>query len=426
MESERELEACFDRLWPLLRSITGAGVRATLDVLGEVVAGLQQIEVPSGTPVHDWVVPPEWVVREAYVVAPDGRRILDVAQHTLHLVSYSVPFRGTLARAQLDEHLHSLPEQPEAIPYVTSYYEPRWGFCLADAQRRALPDGDYEVVVDTELVDGSLTIGEALLPGESEREVLISTYVCHPSMANNELSGPLVAAFLHRRLAALERRRLTYRFVFCPETIGAIAYLAREGERLRERVVAGYQVTCCGDDAPFTLKRSRRGDSLADRVALRALAGIGVAPRVVDFFPGGSDERQWCSPGYDLPVASLMRSMYGTYPEYHTSLDDKSFVSFAALRETIDAYHAIALALEHDVTYRSLVPYGEPQLGRRGLYATLGARHAGGAASALRWVLNLADGEHSAQDVAERSGHALADVEEAIGVALQAELIEPA
>ena len=424
-ERPEEIERYFDRLWPLMRSLTGDGVRRTHDIIGELVP-LERIEIPSGTQVLDWTVPHEWVVREAHVTTPDGRRILDVTQHTLHLVNGSVPFRGTLSRAQLDEHLHSLPKQGQAIPYVTSYYEPRWGFCISQRERDALGEGDYEVVVDTELIDGSMTLGEAVLEGEEPDEVLISTYTCHPSLANNELSGPLVAAFLYRRLAALPQRRLTYRFVFLPETIGSIAYLSLRGEHLRERLVAGYVVTCAGDPAPFTLKLSRRGTSVADRAALHVLSRRDGNLRVHDFFPSGSDERQYCSPGFDLPVASVMRSMYGTYPEYHTSLDDKNFVSFAALHESVDAYAEIIGVLDANRSYRNLFPYGEPQLGRRGLYATLGAKGSSASSGAMRWVLNYSDGEHDLLWIADRSGRPMAEIVAAAQACAQAGLLEPA
>jgi aminopeptidase-like protein len=402
-DAVEQIEVLFDRLWPLLRSLTGDGVRATHDILSEYVP-LQRIEVPSGTRVFDWIVPKEWVVREAYVFAPDGRRILDVADNNLRLVNYSVPFRGTLSRVALDEHLHSRPDMPDAIPYVTSYYEPRWGFCLSEKERSALPDGDYEVVVDTELKDGALTISEAVLPGLESEEVLISTYTCHPSLANNELSGPLVAALLYRRLAAWPERRLTYRFVFAPETIGAIAYLALRGDHLREHLVAGYVATCCGLDTHFTYKRSRRGDSIADRAALHALKALDAAHRVRDFAPTGSDERQYCSPGFNLPVGSLIRGAYGEYPEYHTSLDNKALIDFVALRGSVDAYEVICRTLDRNVSFENLLPYGEPQLGRRGLYPTLGAADQAERVQAMMWVLSLSDGEHDLLSIAERSG----------------------
>jgi len=435
-ESLQEIEAVFDRLWPLLRSLTGAGARATHDILGEIVP-LKRIEVPSGTQVFDWTVPKEWIVREAYVRAPDGRRMLDVADNNLRLVNYSVPFRGTLSRRELDAHLHSRPDLPDAIPYLTSYYEPRWGYCLSERERKALPDGNYDVVVDTNHIDGALTLSEAVLPGSSKDEILISSYTCHPSLANNELSGPLVAAFLYRRLAAWPMRRFTYRFVLAPETIGAIAYLSLRGEHLRQRLAAGYVVNCVGLDTHFTYKRSRRGDSLADTAAVAALKEIGADCKVRDFSPTGSDERQYCSPGFDLPVGSLMRGAYGDYPEYHTSLDNKALISFRALQESIAAYESICRTLEttgarstpagrkasgrprdRNATFENLFPYGEPQLGRRGLYPTLGSADQSRQVAALMWVLNLSDGRHDLPSIAERSG---LPVEQLLSAALAAE-----
>jgi aminopeptidase-like protein len=421
-ESDGEIELLLDRLWPILRSITGEGLRETLSILSEV-APLRRIEIASATKVFDWTVPPEWLVREAYVLTPTGERILDVRENNLHLLNYSAPFRGTLTRAQLDAHLYSLPEQPDAIPYLTSYYERRWGFCISQHQREGLPEGDYEVVVDTEHVQGSLSIGEAVLPGYGEGEVLISTYTCHPSLANNELSGPLVAAFLYRRLSHWPARRLTYRFVFAPETIGAIAYLSLRGEHLRESLLAGYVVTCVGTDDRFTLKRSRRGDTLADRAALHVLKQLPEQPTVLDFFPSGSDERQYCSPGFNLPVASVMRLMYGSYPEYHTSLDDRELLCTRALRESVDIYEQIMRTLEANRRYTSHAPMCEPQLGRRGLYETLGTRESTRLTDALLWVLNYADGEHDLLEVAEMSGIALEELAQAATACQEAELL---
>ena len=404
----------FDRLWPLLRSLTGNGVRQTHDILGEVLP-LERIEIPSGTRMFDWTVPPEWIVREAYITDPQGHRILDIRDNNLHLVNYSIPFKGEMSRSQLDRHLHSLPDMPEAIPYVTSYYERGWGFSLSHRQRAGLPDGTYRVVVDTELIDGSMTLSEAVLPGQCEQEVLFSTYTCHPSMANNELSGPLVAAFLHRALAA-RRRRLTYRFVFLPETIGSIAYLHMRGALLRQRLLAGYVLTCVGLNAPFVYKRSRRSDSAADRAAAYCLR-CRPAPdsRVVDFTPASfsSDERQYCSPGFNLPVGVFSRTVIGAYPEYHTSLDNKSLVSFEAMAEAVTVLADLCDVLDTNVTLRSLYPFGEPLLSKRGLYPTIGAaRERRESVDATMWVLNLADGEHDLLSVAERSGmnyHLLAD-----------------
>lgn len=311
------------------------------------------------------------------------------------------------------------------MPYATSYYAPRWGFCLSQRQRDALPEGEYEVVVDTETFPGALTLSDCLLPGTSGREVLLSSYTCHPSLANNELSGPLVAAGLYARLAKWPTRRLGFRFVFAAETIGAIVYLSMRGQHLLERLDAGYVLTCLGDRAALTYKRSRRGDSLADRAAVAALPAFGEV-RWHDFSPLGSDERQYCSPGFDLPVGSVMRSMYGTYPEYHTSDDDKAFISFAALQGSIDACEALCLTLEQGgARYRSLAPFGEPQLGGRGLYPdlTVGANNVG-AADAIFWVLNFADGDHDLLAVHERSGLPLADLHGAAQRCLAAGLLE--
>lgn len=402
-ETASEIEKYFDRLWPILRSITGQGVRETHSILRELIP-LDTIEIPSGTQVYDWIVPSEWVVRDAYVLTPSGEKILDVKVNNLHLVNYSARFIGTVTKSELDEHLYSLPDMPDAVPYVTSYYAPRWGFCISDRQRKLLPEGDYNVVIDTEHINGSMTLSEAVLPGENSQEVLISTYTCHPSLANNELSGPLVAAFLFRRLAALPRRRLTYRFVFLPETIGAIAYLHHRGEHLKRHLVAGYVVTCAGDRGPFTYKKSRAGNTQADKAALHVLRRHKDV-NVNEFFPAGSDERQYCSPGFNLPVGSVMRSRYGTYREYHTSLDNKQFISFDAIQETISMYVDICLALEVNRKYVTSVMHGEPQLGKRGLYPSVGTNKAReDEVNAMMWVINFSDRDHDLLSIAERSG----------------------
>lgn len=422
-ESPRDIEEAFDRLWPLPRSLTGDGVRATLDILSELHP-IERTEVPSGTRVFDWTVPEEWRVASAYLVAPDGRRFADFRDNNLHLVGYSRPYRGMLSLTDLQPHLHSLPHQPTAIPYRTSYYEPRWGFCLADEQRRTLPDGEYEVVVDTQLSPGSLTIGEAVLPGESAEEILLSTYTCHPSIANNELSGPLAVGFLMRRLAARTRRRLTYRFVFLPETIGSITYLWLRGEDLKRQCVGGFVVTCCGDPGPFTYKSSRRGRTATDRIAARVLNRLAPDRHgVIPFLPDeASDERIYNSPGFDLPIGSLMRTMYGRYPQYHTSLDDKSVLSFPALQETVDALEAMVDGFEERRMFQ-LTAAPEPQLGRRGLYpSTPGSWPQ---VSRQYWLLHYADGEHDLVDIAEMSGHSLRDLEATAEVLVGAGLIAP-
>lgn len=427
MSLAKEIETYFDRLWPILRSITGEGVRQTHDILSEIVK-LERTEISSGTQVFDWTIPKEWKVNEAYIIDPNGKRILDVKENNLHLVNYSIPFRGILSKSELGGHLYSLPDKPTAIPYVTSYYSPRWGFCLSQQERDKLPDGNYQVVVDTELFEGSLTLSEAVLQGESQDEVLISTYTCHPSLASNELSGPLVTAFLYKELARLEHRRLTYRFVFLPETIGAITYLHLRGEHLKKHLVAGYVVTCIGDAGNFTYKRSRQSSigptlALVDRAAEHVLKHSERAYKVLDFSPLGSDERQYCSPGFNLPVGSLMRSQYGTYPEYHTSLDNKDFVSFEAMAESVQMYLSVMKTLEQNRIYKNLFPHGEPQLGKRGLYETLGRNTIPELSSAVFWLLNYADGEHDLLDIAEKSDYSVELLDKAAKACLEAKII---
>jgi aminopeptidase-like protein len=428
MSLAKEIESYFDHLWPILRSITGEGVRQTHDVLSELIR-LERTEIPSGTQVFDWTIPKEWKVNEAYILDPNGKRVLDVKENNLHLLNYSIPFRGVLSRTELDKNLYSLPDKPTAIPYITSYYSPRWGFCLSQQQRDALPDGDYQVVVDTKLFDGSLTLSEAILPGETKDEVLISTYTCHPSLASNELSGPLVAAFLYKELAKLESRRLTYRFIFLPETIGAITYLHLRGEYLKQHLIAGYVITCIGDTGDFTYKRSRQSNlistlALVDRAAEHVLKHSKKSHKILDFSPLGSDERQYCSPGFNLPVGSLMRSMYGTYPEYHTSLDNKSLISFEAMAEAVGMYLSVMKVLELNRTYKNLFPHGEPQLGKRGLYETLGRNTIPELSSAVFWLLNYADGEHDLLWIAEKSGYSGELLDKAAKACLEANIIE--
>lgn len=387
-------------LYPICRSITGPGVRETLKIIGREVPELRIHEVPSGTPCFDWTVPPEWSVREAFIEDERGRRIIDFTDNNLHLVGYSVPVDRTLSLDELRPHLHSLPNQPDAVPYVTSYYAERWGFCLSHRQLRELEPGNYRVRIDSTLVPGSLTYAETILPGRLESEVFLSTYVCHPSLANNELSGPAVAAELVRWLSGLPRRRYTYRVAFIPETIGSILYVSRHLAHLRERVVAGFNLTCIGDDRVYSYLPSRNGGTLADRAALHALKHH--APDFIryTFLDRGSDERQYCAPGVDLPVASIMRSKYGEYPEYHTSLDDLSLISPAGLGGGLQAVAKAILTVEANRIYRTTV-LCEPQLGRRGLYPTLSSasgRHVG---RLFADVLAYCDGEHDLLSIAE-------------------------
>ena len=391
-----ELLRHIERLYPICRSITGEGLRATLrDVATDLP--LEIHEVPSGTEVLDWTVPKEWNIREAWVAGPDGRRVIDFADSNLHVVNYSVPVHRRLPLGELQEHLHSLPDHPDRIPYRTSYYRETWGFCLRHRDREALVDGDYEVFVDATLEDGHLSYGELFLPGASDEEVLLTTHACHPSMCNDNLSGVTVLAALARALSGVERR-FGYRILFLPGTIGAITWLARNRERTG-RIRHGLVLAGLGDRGPMTFKRSRRGDTDLDRAVELVLRDIGAEHLVRDFSPYGYDERQFCSPGFDLPVGRLSRSEYGSYDEYHTSADDLDFVDAASLADSYRRLVEVLAVLETDGVYLNTRPHGEPQLGRRGLYSDREDVR-----MATLWVLNLADGRHSLLDVAERSG----------------------
>ncbi|KAF3467943.1 DUF4910 domain-containing protein [Streptomyces sp. Tu 3180] len=397
-----EMHALVERLYPLCRSITGDGVRATLEIVGEYVP-LRVHEVPTGTQVLDWTVPQEWNIRDAYIADAAGRRVVDFAASSLHVLGYSVPVSATMPLAELRGHLHTLPEHPSWVPYRTSYYKPEWGFCLAQETLDAMPDGEYEVRIDSTLADGHLTYAEHVVPGRVPDEVIVSCHVCHPSLANDNLAGIAVATFLARALA--ERTPYyTYRFVFAPGTIGAITWLARNRERV-ERVKHGLVLACAGDPGQLTYKRSRRGDAEIDRVLRYVLAASERPHRIVEFTPYGYDERQFCSPGFDLGVGSLSRTPYADYPEYHTSADDLDFVSPEAMADTLAVCREAFAVLDRNRRYVNLSPYGEPQLGRRGLYDSLGGRSdAKQAQMAMLWVLSLSDGEHGLLDVAERSG----------------------
>ena len=390
-------------LYPISRSITGDGVRETLRGVQHTIP-LQIHEVRTGTQVLDWTVPREWNIREAYIATPDGRRVVDFRSSSLHVVSYSIPVRRRMTLTELEPHLFSLPEHPDWIPYRTSYYKETWGFCLSERVRATLRhDVQYDVCIESTLADGSLTYGEGLLPGRDAGEVLFSCHCCHPSLANDNLSSVAVASHLARILAG-RRRRYTYRFLFVPGTIGAITWLARN-EAAASRVRHGLVLACTGDPGPSTYKRSRIGDAEIDRAVEHVLRHSGAPYSIADFTPYGYDERQYCSPGFNLPVGSLSRTPYGRFPEYHTSADNLELVRPEFLQDTLNKILAVVDILETNETFVNTSPKGEPQLGRRGLYSALGGRtDATQMEQALLWVLNQSDGTRSLLDVAVRSG----------------------
>lgn len=400
----QELYDCVTELYPLCRSLTGAGLRETLRRLQRRVP-LAVHEVPTGTPVFDWTVPKEWNIRDAWVKDARGERVIDFRRSNLHVVSYSMPVRRRMSLAELRPHLHTLPDRPDWIPYRASFYSETWGFCLSQRQLEALEDGEYEVCIDASLEPGTLTYGECYLPGESSDEVLISCHVCHPSLANDNLSGIAVAAGLGHYLQQVSLRH-SLRILFLPGTIGPITWLARN-EAGVARIRHGLVLVCLGDAGRFTYKKSRRGDAVIDRAAAHVLRHTGDHA-VEDFSPYGYGERQYCSPGFNLPVGRLSRTPHGRFPEYHTSADDLTFVSPGQLAGSFAACLGILHVLEHDRTYVNQSPKCEPQLGRRGLYRDIGDDE-----MAMLWVLNQSDGQHSLLDIAERSGCAFPTIQRA-------------
>lgn len=426
-ESGAEMLDLMRTLHPLCRSLTGDGVRETLRIIDRVLP-LDIVEVPTGTPIFDWTVPREWNIADAWVADLDGRRIVDFRESNLHVVGYSVPVRSQMTGAELQEHLHVHPERPDWVPAVTAYWDETWGFCVTEAQRRQIrPDARYDVCIDSRLEDGHLTYAEAVLPGRTSEEVLLTTYICHPSLCNDNLSGIALLAVLGRFLSG-RSLQYTYRFLFSPGTVGPLAWLSRNLDRL-DRISNGLVVCCAGDPGHVTFKRSRRGDAEIDRAAAHVLRASRPDALVEDFVPWGGDERQFCSPGFNLPVGVLMRSGHGCFPEYHSSADDFDLVRPESLADSLAAALEIIDVLEQNAVYRSRSPYGEPQLGRRGLYGSVGA----GAPDdeelfnrAVLWTLNLSDGEHSLLDVAERAQLPFATVARAARALVAADLLEEA
>jgi|TARA_B110000971_G_scaffold221980_1_gene272174 aminopeptidase-like protein len=398
-----EIHNLATKLWSINRSITGEGVRKTLQHLkNEYLPTLNIESVPSGTKVFDWVVPPEWHVSKAYIITPEGKKVCNFSDNNLHLVGYSIPFHGKMQLEELQKYLYSLPEQTNAIPYITSYYKKRWGFCLTQEQRDGLKEGEYEIVIDSKLFSGQLNYGELILPGESDQEIFLSTYICHPSMANNELSGPTVATYLAKWLSELSSRRYTYRFIFIPETIGSITYLSKNHKHLKRKVIAGFNVSCVGDDRSYSYVPSRNGNTLSDMVAKHVLKSIEPDYKSYTWLDRGSDERQYCAPGIDLPIATILRTKYGQYPEYHTSLDN--LYDVVTPRGLDGGYWALRKALElieKNKIYKTNI-LCEPQLGKRGLYPTLSTKTSGEEIRVMMNFLSFCDGEHLLLDIAEK------------------------
>jgi aminopeptidase-like protein len=412
-----------EELFPICRSITGNGVRQTLQILNRYIP-LQITEVPSGSAALDWTVPREWNIRQAYIAKLDGTRIIDFERNNLHIVQYSTPLDEVLPIHELRDHLHTLPERPDWIPYRTSYYREVWGFCLTHRQLEALSEARYRVVIDSTLTDGHLTYGECVVQGEIEREVLLSCHICHPSLANDNLSAIAVTTMLAQYLRKI-RPRYTYRFLFIPGTIGSLTWLSRNEDKLGQ-IDYGLVLSCLGDSRGMTYKQSRRGTANIDRIVAHVLRNDPAPHRITPFVPYGYDERQYCSPGFNLPVGCLMRTPNGEYPEYHSSADNLSLLRGESLAHSLAVLQRIVEVIEGDMTYRSRNAKGEPQLGRRGLWGSLGGLHSAGYDQmALLWVLNLADGEHSLLDTAERSGLPFSSIRAAADVLVNAQLLEP-
>ncbi len=389
------------KLWPLNRSITGEGARETLKIISDILPKLKIYSVPSHTKVFDWVVPKEWAVKSAYIITPNGKKICDFSKNNLHLVGYSIPFEGSVTLSELKKHLYTLPDQPNAIPYITSYYKERWGFCMTQNQFDSLEDGEYKVQINSTLIDGALNYGELLIKGKSDKEIFLSTYICHPSMANNELSGTTVVTFLAKWLQEINKPEYSYRIIFIPETIGSITYLSRNYIYMKKKIFAGFNVSCVGDDRAYSFLPSRDGNTISDLIAKHVLKWTDANFIKYSWLDRGSDERQYCAPGIDLPIASILRTKYGQYPEYHTSLDNLENVvtpqglsgGYWVIRKAIEA-------IENNKKYRTTI-LCEPQLDKRGLYPTLSQRERDKEVNLLLNFISLCDGKKSLLEIAE-------------------------
>ncbi|SHI95941.1 aminopeptidase-like domain-containing protein [Anaerovibrio lipolyticus DSM 3074] len=401
----QEIYNLCSKMFPYCRSITGDGVRQTLQSLREIVPEITVHEIPSGTNAFDWTVPKEWRIRDAWIKNSSGEKILDYNKHNLHVVGYSTPVDKTVDLAELKQYIYTQPDQPDAIPYVTSYYKGRFGFCMTQEQYDALPEDTYHIFIDSKLFDGSLTYGELIIPGESNKEVLISTYMCHPSMANNELSGPAVSVYLAKWLLSLTNRHYTYRFVYVPETIGSLTYMSQGDnlEKMKANVIAGWNLSCVGDDRTYSYVRTRYGNTLTDIITKNVLQFIYPKYKEYSFLKRGSDERQYNAPGIDLPVCGFCRSKFGEYPEYHTSKDDMGLISPAGLQGAYDVMQQCILVLESNKKYQ-IQCLGEPQLGKRGLYPTISQKGSYDEVTAMLDFIAYADGKNDLIEISNIIG----------------------
>lgn len=398
INSGKEMYSLAKTLYPICRSLTGNGVRETLEIIKNIIPDLIIHEIPSGTSVFDWVVPEEWNIKGGWIETMNGERVIDFQNNNLHILGYSTPINMVLSREELFKHIYTLPDQPDLIPYVTSYYTKRWGFCMSENQKNNLCDEKYRVVIDSTLENGSLTYADLIIPGETTDEIFFSTYVCHPSMANNEISGPVVVTELIKFIQQLPNRRFTYRIVFIPETIGSIVYLDRNFDLMKQRIKAGFVVTCVGDAATYSYVASRYGNTLADKVAKNVLQFHAPNYKSYSYLHRGSDERQYCAPGIDLPVCSICRSKYGEYSEYHTSADNLSFISEDGLFGAFNVYKQICIILEANYYYE-ITCKGEPQLGKRGLYPPISIKGTYNEVKAMSDFLAYSDGSNDLIDI---------------------------
>lgn len=388
-------------LFPICRSITGNGLRKSLEIIKNYIPNLSINEIPSGTKCFDWEIPLEWNIKDCYIIDPDGQKICNFKDSNLHVVGYSYPVNQTMTLDELQNHLYSLPEQPNAIPYITSYYKEQWGFCITHNQRKKLKSGEYQVYIDSELKQGSLTYGELIISGKTDKEIFLSTYLCHPSMANNELSGPAVTTFLAKWLTSITDNKFTYRIIIIPETIGSIAYLSQNHKSMIKNIIAGFNITCIGDNRSYSFLPSRIGNSLSDQIAQHVLKHLHPEYNKFSFLDRGSDERQYCSPGINLPVCSIMRTKYACYPEYHTSLDNLDLISPEGLWGGFNVLKKSIECLERNTTHKMTVKC-EPQLGKRGLYPTMSTKDTRSIVENMMNYLAYADGTLTTIEIAEK------------------------